>query len=120
MSFEFDRDSALALWRAVTLEEVRSRGPELTARQLAVLMTVYLTPPPHTVRGLSETLGMPKPAVTRALDALSAQDFISRRRDEADRRSILIARTRAGSAYLGRLATRIKRVVKSLAKQEDG
>ena len=33
------------------------------SRQLALLLTVYLTPPPHTVRGLAETLNVAKPVV---------------------------------------------------------
>ena len=34
---------------------VRSGEPDLTNRQMALLMLVYLTPGPHTVRGLAES-----------------------------------------------------------------
>ena len=35
------------------------------------MFTVYLDPPPHTVRGLAAALGVSKPAITRALDTLA-------------------------------------------------
>ena len=52
MGLELDRSTALDLWRTVTVMTVRGDEPDLTARQMAVLMTVYLSPAPHTVRGL--------------------------------------------------------------------
>ena len=72
---------ALDLWRRVTVTTVRSDAPDLTARQMAVLMTVRLQPAPHTVRGLAATLNVGKPAITRALDTLSRLGFVQRRRD---------------------------------------
>ena len=77
--------TALALWREVTLEGVRSDQPDLTQRQLAILLHVYLQPPPHTVRGLAQTLKVTKPAITRALDTLGRLQLLKRRRDETDR-----------------------------------
>ncbi len=62
-----DQVEALDLWRRVTVTTVRSDAPDLTARQLAVLMTVRLQPAPHTVRGLAAALNVGKPAITRAL-----------------------------------------------------
>ena len=73
--------TALALWRAVTLEGVRSDAPDLTQRQFAILLHVYLVPPPHTVRGLAQTLKVTKPAITRALDTLGRLQLLKRRRD---------------------------------------
>ena len=58
-------------------------------RQMALLLTVYTTPPPHTVRGLAKTLNISKPAVTRALDRLCGIDLARRKRDDADRRNVL-------------------------------
>ena len=37
---------------------------------MAVLLTVYLTPPPHAVRGLAAKQNISMPAITRALDCL--------------------------------------------------
>jgi len=97
----------LALWRAVTLASVRSADPDLTARQMAVLLTVYLTPPPHTVRGLAALLGVGKPVITRALDAMSTAGLVKRKRDDADRRNVLVQRTVKGSVYLSDLGARV-------------
>ncbi|MEE9140793.1 MAG: MarR family transcriptional regulator [Alphaproteobacteria bacterium] len=91
---------ALNLWRGVLVETVRREGPDLSARQMAVLLSVYLTPAPHTVRGLAAELGVSKPAITRAVDRLSALDLVRRRQDPADRRSVLIQRTVRGSVFL--------------------
>lgn len=78
--------------------------PDLSTRQFALLLQVYLQPQPHTVRGLSSTLAMSKPAVTRALDRLCRLDFVRRKRDQADRRSILVQRTIKGSVFLREFA----------------
>jgi len=91
---------ALEIWRRTLVETVRRDEPDLSARQLAVLLTVYLTPPPHTVRGLAAALDVSKPAVTRALDRLCALGFLRRKTDEADRRNVLVQRTVHGSVYL--------------------
>ena len=77
---------ALDLWRRVTVTTVRSDAPDLTARQMAVLMTVRLQPAPHTVRGLAATRNVGKPAITRALDTLSRLGFVQRRRDPGGHR----------------------------------
>jgi DNA-binding MarR family transcriptional regulator len=71
---------------------------------LALLLTVYLTPPPHTVRGLAGTLNISKPAISRALDRLGRLGFIRRKRDDADRRNVLVQRTVKGSVFLTEFA----------------
>lgn len=109
MGVQIKRDKALRLWRAVTLETVRGDEPDLTARQTAVLMTVYLTEQPHTVRGLAETLGVAKPAITRAVDTLSGLGLVKRAKDEADKRNVFIQRTVKGSVFLSDFAERIER-----------
>jgi DNA-binding MarR family transcriptional regulator len=91
---------ALSFWHAVVAGTVRGDSPDMTMRQLALLLTVYLDPPPHTVRGLSTMLGLPKPAVTRALDTLGRQGFLKRVRDPRDKRNVLVQRTVAGSVFL--------------------
>jgi DNA-binding MarR family transcriptional regulator len=98
---------ALELWRRVNVAGVGRPTADLSARQIAMLLTVYMTPPPHTVRGLARTLAIPKPAVTRALDRLSTLGLARRKVDEADRRSVLIQRTVKGSVYLTELAEAI-------------
>ncbi|EWY39214.1 MarR family transcriptional regulator [Skermanella stibiiresistens SB22] len=95
---------ALDLWRNVLVTNVRQAGPDLSSRQLALLLTVYLTPPPHTVRGLAATLNISKPAISRALDRLGRLGFIRRKRDETDRRNVLVQRTVKGSVFLTEFA----------------
>ncbi|MEQ8394347.1 MarR family transcriptional regulator [Thalassobaculum sp.] len=99
-----DQHRALNLWRLATVAGVRRDGPDLTARQMAILLTAYLTPPPHTVRGLAESMNISKPAVTRALDRLGELGFLRRKVDEADRRSVLVQRTVKGSVFLSEFA----------------
>ncbi|MFC7291248.1 MarR family transcriptional regulator [Hirschia litorea] len=97
---EMDRTAALQLWRDVLAQSVRSEAPDLSARQMAILLAVYLTPPPHTVRGLALNLNLGKPAVTRALDTLSGYNLLKRRKDPDDLRNVLVQRTVAGSVFL--------------------
>lgn len=91
---------ALELWRRTIVSSVRDDTPDLTTRQMAVLLTVYLSRPPHTVRGLAQTLNVSKPAITRAIDRLSMLDLVRRKTDETDKRNVLIQRTVRGSVFL--------------------
>ncbi|MFP5511596.1 MAG: MarR family transcriptional regulator [Alphaproteobacteria bacterium] len=95
---------ALGLWRTALVASVRQDGPDLSARQLAILLQVYLTDPPHTVRGLASLLNISKPAVTRALDRLSVLGFVKRKRDAEDKRNVLVQRTVKGSVFLSDFA----------------
>jgi DNA-binding MarR family transcriptional regulator len=95
---------ALALWQQVSLAQVRDDLPDLTLRQMTILLTIYLETPPHTVRGLAEKLGVTKPVITRALDSMGTLGFVSRRRDERDRRNVLVQRTVEGAVYLEKLS----------------
>lgn len=103
MSVRLRPIQALRLWHEVDLSLVRGDGVDLTSRQLAVLLTIYLEPPPHTVRGLASKLGVTKPVITRALDAMGDIDLVSRRRDPADRRNVIIQRTVRGALFLEEL-----------------
>lgn len=103
-----DNAGALALWKLVLADTVRTEGPDLSARQAAILLTVQLEEGPHTVRGLAAALNLGKPAVTRALDTLEGLGFARRRRDETDRRNVLIERTARGLAFLAAFADRIR------------
>lgn len=112
-----DKRQALALWHGTLKQGTRRRGPDLSSRQMAILLSVYLDPPPHTVRGLSAGLGVSKPAVTRALDALEKLQFLRRKPDERDRRSILVQRTVKGSVFLNDTAEQIVRAARELGVQ---
>jgi DNA-binding MarR family transcriptional regulator len=101
-------DEALKLLHEVTLGLVRETKPEhmpdLTLRQLALMLNVYLDPPPHTVRGLAAKLNVTKPVITRALDALGKYGLVARRRDEKDKRNVIVQRTVKGALYVEKLS----------------
>ena len=61
---------SLELWRHALVSSVRGEAPDLSARQMALMLSVYLGDGPHTVRGLALALRISKPAVSRALDRL--------------------------------------------------
>ena len=93
-------DQFIEILRETTVSLVRRDGPDLTARQLGVFLTVYLGEGPHTVRGLASALNVSKPAITRALDRLGEFDFARRKTDPKDRRSVLVQCTVKGGALL--------------------
>ncbi|HEY7763884.1 MAG TPA: MarR family winged helix-turn-helix transcriptional regulator [Aestuariivirgaceae bacterium] len=104
---------ALKLWHDVNLHLVRDNEPDLSARQMSILLTVYLEAPPHTVRDLARKLGVTKPVITRALNSMGKFDLVSRRRDDKDRRNVLVQRTVRGVLYLERLADVIVDIVQA-------
>ena len=93
-------DGPLSGWMRTLINYVRSGEPDLTNRQMALLMLVYLTPGPHTVRGTAATLGVSKPVVTRALNTLGSLGYLRRERDQDDRRNIFVVRTKDGTQFL--------------------
>lgn len=95
---------ALQHWRKALVASIRADGPDLSGRQLAILLSVYLTPPPHTVRGFAAQLSISKPAVTRAIDKLCELGFVKRKKDPDDGRNVLVQRTVKGSVHLTEFA----------------
>jgi len=91
---------SLELWRHALVASVRGDAPDLSARQMALILCVYLGEGPHTVRGLAQALRISKPAVSRALDRLGELGYVRRQRDELDRRNVLVQRTSQGAQFL--------------------
>jgi DNA-binding MarR family transcriptional regulator len=100
MATQTNPDVLVGILRDTVVALVRRDGPDLSARQLGVFLTVYLTDGPHTVRGLAAELNVSKPAITRALDRLGELDLARRKVDPMDRRSVLVQRTLKGAAFL--------------------
>ena len=100
MSSFLSSQDALKLWHRVITRSLRELPYDLSQRQIAVLLCVYMAPPPHTVKNLAERLAISKPATSRALDALSTLDLIRRKKDEEDRRNVYVQRTVNGSVFL--------------------
>ena len=93
-------NQALTNWMSTLINYVRSGQPDLTNRQMALILLVYETPGPHTVRGLANILGVSKPVITRALNTLGALGYLRRVRDETDRRNVFVAKTSTGQDFL--------------------
>src|SRR5579875_2333121 len=96
-------DQLVGILRDTIVALVRRDGPDLSARQLGVFLTCYLSDKAHTVRGLAAELDVSKPAITRALDRLSEFELVRRKVDPADRRSVLVQRTLKGASFLREL-----------------
>jgi len=118
MSETTDIQEALGLWQRVVSRSLRELPYDLSQRQIAVLLTVYMAPPPHTIRSLAEQLDISKPAVCRAIDALSALDLIRRKKDEADRRNVFLQRTINGSVFLRDFADIIVQATRAPVAEE--
>ena len=91
---------SLTQWMRALTGYVRSGSPDLTNRQMAILLQVYQNPGPHTVRGLAKILSVSKPVVTRALNTLGGLGYLRRERDQDDRRNIFIVKTEDGQQFL--------------------
>ena len=116
MAIELRPAQAIHLLRDFAMGLVTDDEPDLSARQLAILLTIYLDPPPHTVRGLAARLKVTKPVITRALDSMGKLELVSRRRDEADRRNVVIQRTVKGSLYVEMLGDVLARKAEGLPR----
>jgi len=125
MPIQTNPDQLVGIMRETIVSLVRRDGPDLSARQLGVFLTVYLGDGPHTVRGLAAALNVSKPAITRALDRLGELDLARRKVDPADRRSVLVQRTVKGSGFLRELrqmmveAEQVTRDLKPLEAMND-
>ena len=104
----------LSLWRDVSMGLVRDEKPDLTNRQITILLTIYLDTPPHTVRGLARKLNVTKPVITRALNTMGGLNLVERRRDTVDKRNVIISRTVEGTLYLEHLADLIEKHAESI------
>ncbi|HJQ17274.1 MAG TPA: MarR family transcriptional regulator [Allosphingosinicella sp.] len=98
---------------------VRSGQPDLTNRQMALMLLVYLTPGPHTVRGLAQILDVSKPVITRALNTLGTLGYLRRVRDEADRRNVFVAKTSIGQEFLESFESNIEQELAANKQAKD-
>ena len=104
MSIPLGTAQALKLWHNLSLAQVHGNEVDLSTRQVSILLTIYMEAPPHTIRELAKKLKVSKPVITRALDSMGKLDLVTRRRDAADKRNVLVQRTVKGALYLDRLA----------------
>ena len=116
MGIEMRPAQALRLLHHNALRQSQESDQDLTVRQTAILLTVYLEPPPHTVRGLASRLNVTKPVITRALDTMGRLELLERRRDPADLRNVLVRRTVKGSLFVSKMADRLVEEAAGLAR----
>ncbi len=90
----------LAIVRRATVAQAASDSPDLTARQLSVLLTVEASAERLGVRELAELLDAPRGAITRAIDALAALRLAERAEHPTDGRLVIVSATAFGRAYL--------------------
>jgi len=96
-------DELLNRFRHVMVRLVREKGPDPTARQMAVFLTAYLDKGPHSVAHMARHLNIRKSAVSRAVDRLMELKLAQRTVDPRDRRKIHIQQTSQGGEFLGTL-----------------
>ncbi|MGE0754592.1 MAG: MarR family winged helix-turn-helix transcriptional regulator [Alphaproteobacteria bacterium] len=106
---------ALAFWQGVNVHALQYMPADLSARQTAVLLHVYLSKEPHGIKELSESLQISKPAICRAVDTLEKLKLVRRKPDRHDGRNILVMPTPKGHTYLGQFARIIMDISKKAA-----
>lgn len=85
--------------------------PDLTLRQLGVLMRVEASKKALSVKDMAPALNVSKPAITRAIDRLADLGLVDRRGGTMDRRLIEVRATAKGVGFL----TKIDRVIAKAA-----
>ncbi len=109
---------ALHLWREALRLAVRHEEPDLTTRQMVVMLVVYAPWEQKVrVRDLAEDLSLSKPAVSRALDRLEQLGYVRRKADAADGRSVVLQPTMRGSKFLADFAEFVQQAIDQLGKE---
>jgi DNA-binding MarR family transcriptional regulator len=90
------RNERLASLHSGMLSLVRTGEPDLTMRQLGVLLICATARHPETVKSLAMRMHIAKPIITRAIDRLEELGLARRLPDPFDGRSVLIEVTRTG------------------------
>ena len=103
---------ALQFWHESLVKGLQSLPLDLSSRQMAIILHVYIGDGPHSVKSINEELLISKPAICRALDVLEQNKLIKRMRDKEDKRNVYIHRTTKGSVYLSEFADIIIKTMK--------
>ena len=96
-------EAPLTRWKGTVLEYVRSGVPDLTNRQMALLLLIHLDEGPHTIRGMAKVLQVTKPVITRALNRLTDLRLARRASNPADKRDVFAVATPEGAEFLRKL-----------------
>lgn len=101
-------EEALAHWREALVSWVKGGNPDLTNRQMALLLCVSLDPSQQTASGLAARLGVTKPVVSRTLDKLCRLKYVRRVSGKRDRRYVFVTATDTGREFLDDFARGIQ------------
>lgn len=102
----------LQFWHEALVSSLQKLPLDLSSRQMAIILHVYIGEGPHSVKSLHEELGISKPAICRALDVLEQNKLIKRQRDKEDKRNVYIQRSVKGSVYLSEFSDIIAKTMK--------
>ena len=86
----------------------RTKGDDLTRRQIALLLAVGLDPEPHILSNLVVRLGVSRGAVARDLDRLGELGYMERVTNP-DQRALVIRLTEQGRLYLAEFTESLQR-----------
>ena len=112
---KLDADRLMMILHHTIRSGLRAKTPDLSARQLAMLLIVGEEPEMHTVRGLALRLAISKPAISRSLNRLCSLRLAGRMPDPRDGRSVLVVATASGIAHLTDLRTQLTASVDATA-----
>jgi DNA-binding MarR family transcriptional regulator len=101
---------ALTRWQALVSRARQEMPVDLSMRQHAILLAVYLEEAPPSVKSLAEELHISKPAICRALDMLERNKLVKRVRDKKDKRMVWVTRTMRGSVFMSEFAEIVRDV----------
>lgn len=82
-----------------------------------LLLTELLGSGPLSVRDLAERLGSDSPWVSRAVEQLRAQGFVTRTEDQEDRRRVLVKLTAEGAAEARELQAALNRQAERILRR---
>ena len=104
--------TALQFWHEALVKGLQNLPLDLSSRQMAIILHVYIGEGPHSVKSIHDELGISKPAICRALDVLEQSKLVKRQRDKEDKRNVYIQRSVKGSVYLSEFSDIIVKTMK--------
>ena len=90
----------LAPLKGAVVRWVNDDWPDLTNRQLALLLIVSIEPGQHYFRHLATRLGVAKPIVCRILDRLTDLALVRRTQERRDLRNVFVVPTPRAIEFL--------------------
>ena len=105
MTTSLTSQHAWKLWHAALSDLVRAEGPGQLTRQMANLPQVYIAPLLQTLRRPADIPRIFNLAAVLVMDTLNHTKFARRKRDESDKRNVLILPIVKGSIFLSESST---------------